>query len=281
MSPPIATPRSRALGFGLRKARLARGCGLRELARATDVYPAELSNWELGLRVPKLEEVALLLGQLRVGLAERNRLLELAEHAREPNWLESTMPGAPADVSAYVEYERTASAMLSWEPNLVPGLLQTREYVRRIVAEPGRGPDEVDRRTEIRLARQKRLRGRDPLQYSVLIGESAIRQGLGGPTVMAEQLRRLLFELDRPNIGLRIVPATELGHPGLHGSFTVLEFIGLPPIVFLEQYRASAYLYDDDQIAAYRAAAKTLASLALSEPDSARYLREVIAELEA
>ncbi|MEV6449197.1 helix-turn-helix transcriptional regulator [Amycolatopsis sp. NPDC051716] len=58
MPPPIATPRSRALGFGLRKARKARGYGLRELARATGVHAAELSNWELGLRVPRIEEVA-------------------------------------------------------------------------------------------------------------------------------------------------------------------------------------------------------------------------------
>jgi transcriptional regulator with XRE-family HTH domain len=281
MSPPIATPRSRALGFGLRKARKTRGIGLRELARSTGVHAAELSNWELGLRVPKVEEVALLLGRLRVDVEERQRLLDLAANAREPNWLESTMPGAPADVSAYVEYERTACAISTWQPTLVPGLLQTAEYVHRIVTEPGRGREEVERRTEIRIARQDRLRGRDPLAYTVLLGESAIRHGLGGPAVMLDQLSWLLTAMDRPNISLRIVPVAENGHPGMHGSFTILEFYNLPPIVFLEQYRASAYLYDEDQVAAYRAAVKSMTSLALSEPDSARFLREVIAELEA
>jgi transcriptional regulator with XRE-family HTH domain len=119
----------------LRKARMARGYGLRELARATDMYPAELSNWELGLRVPKVEEVALLLGQLRVGAEERKRLLELAEHAREPNWLEATV--AP-DVAAHAEFERAATAVFTWQPILMPGLLQTEDYIRALVALPRR-----------------------------------------------------------------------------------------------------------------------------------------------
>jgi transcriptional regulator with XRE-family HTH domain len=278
MPPPIATPRSRALGFGLRKTRKARGYGLRELARAADVQPAELSNWELGLRVPKVEEVALLLGQLRVGAEERKRLLELAEHAREPNWLEATV--AP-DVAAHAEFERAASAVFTWQPILMPGLLQTEDYIRALVAIPQRARDEIERLTAVKLTRQERLRGHDRLDYTVLLGEFALRRGFGGRAVMAEQLRRLLGAMSRENIRLRILPATDHGHPGVWGSWSILEFPTLPPIVFLEQYQGSAYLYDDDQVAAYRAAAESMTSLALNEPDSAQLLREVIAELEA
>src|SRR3569833_964036 len=278
MSPPIATPRSRALGFGLRKARMARGYGLRELARATDMYPAELSNWELGLRVPKVEEVALLLGQLRVGAEERKRLLELAEHAREPNWLEATV--AP-DVAAHAEFERAATAVFTWQPILMPGLLQTEDYIRALVALPRRTRDEIERLTAVKLTRQVWLRGADRLGYSVLLGEYALRRGFGGPAVMAEQLRRLLAAMNRENIGLRILPATEHGHPGMWGSFSILEFAALPPIVFLARYQGSAYLSDDDQVAAYRTAAGSMTSLALSEPASAQLLREVLAELKA
>lgn len=278
MPPPIATPRSRALGFGLRKARKARGYGLRELARAIGVHPADLSNWELGSRVPKLEEVALLLGQLRVGVEERNRLLELAEHAREPNWLESAV--AP-DVTAHAEFERSADAVITWQPILVPGLLQTEDYIRALVALPHRTRDEIEHLTAVKLARQERLRGRHRLDYTVLLGEVALRCGFGGPAVMAEQLQRLLAAMNRENIDLRILPATDHGHPGVWGSFTILEFPTLPPMVFLEQYHGSAYLYDVDQVKAYRAAVKSMTSLALNESDSARLIGEVITELEA
>jgi transcriptional regulator with XRE-family HTH domain len=278
MSPPIATPRSRALGFGLRKARQARGLGLRELARGADVRPGDLSNWELGLRVPKVEEVALLLGRMQVSVEERTRLLELAENAREPNWLESKVG---PEVAAYAEYERTATALFTWQPILVPGLLQTEDYIRAIATIPQRTRAEVQHLTEVKLSRQERLRGRDPLAYAALLDESTLRHGFGGPAVMAEQLHRLLTAMNRPNVSLRIVPATDHGHPGVWGSFSILEFPALPPIVFIEQYQGSAYLYDDDQVSAYRAAAESMTSLALSEPDSAQLLREVLAELEA
>jgi transcriptional regulator with XRE-family HTH domain len=253
---------------------------VRELARAAGVHSAELSGWEQGSRVPGVTEVAVLLGQLRVAADERARLLELAAHAGEPNWLETTPPGALADAAAYVEYERTARALFTWQPILVPGLLQTPGYVRRIVTEPGCGREEIDRRTEIRLARQQRFHDRDPLTCTVLLGEAAIRLGPGGPAVPAGQLAHLLTAMERPNVGLRVLPTTEYGHPGMQGSFTILDFAELPPIVFLEHYQAGAHLYDQEQVAAYRAAAKSMTSLALSEDDSAQMLREVIADLE-
>jgi transcriptional regulator with XRE-family HTH domain len=199
----------------LRKARKARGYGLRELARAIGVHPADLSNWELGSRVPKLEEVALLLGQLRVGVDERNRLLGLAAHAREPNWLESTV--AP-DVTTHAEFERAADAVITWQPTLMPGLLQTEDYIRALVGIPQRTRDEIEHLTAVKLARQERLRGRHPLDYTVLLGEIALRCGFGGPAVMAEQLHRLLAAMNRENIDLRILPATDHGHPGVSKS---------------------------------------------------------------
>ncbi|QRP46745.1 helix-turn-helix transcriptional regulator [Amycolatopsis sp. FDAARGOS 1241] len=126
----IATPRARALGFSLRAAREERRMALRELARMARISPGHLHNWETGLRVPKESEVGLLAGCLRMTVEERDRLGELARNAREPNWLESVVPGAPNEAAVYAECERTASAMFNWQPLLIPGLLQTGDYVR-------------------------------------------------------------------------------------------------------------------------------------------------------
>ncbi|MEV6876320.1 helix-turn-helix transcriptional regulator [Amycolatopsis sp. NPDC051128] len=279
MPPPIATPRSRALGFGLRKARTARGIGLRELARATGVHAAELSNWELGLRVPKVEEVALLLGQLRVDVEERNRLLELAAHAREPNWLESDMPDAPRILTTLAEYERTAVSIFSWQPLLVHGLLQTPDYARAVLALGGTPAALIDQRLRVRMIRQAALREHRAPECSVLLGEIALRQRIGGTETLLEQLR-LLLDLPR-RIEVRVVPFGGDYHPGLNGSFSVFEYSDLPAIVFLDQYRGSAYLYDEDQVADYKSAAKTLASLALSAAESRAFVEGVIADLEA
>ncbi|WP_410669782.1 helix-turn-helix domain-containing protein [Amycolatopsis sp. cmx-4-68] len=281
MSTRVATPRSRALGFGLRTARDARGLGLRQLARMVDVRPQELSHWESGTRVPKIEQVGLLLGALRVEPVERRRLLELAEYAREPNWLERSIPGISPRLSAFIEYERTASAIFAWEPLLIPGLLQTPDYVRTILAAAGRPREEEELRVKVRLLRQEVLIGRDPSPYSALLAETALRQRRGGPEIMVPQLRHLAEMAQRRNVSLRILPDSEEFHPGLNGSFVIFDFADLPPIVFLEQYRGSAYLYDEQQVADYQAAQRAMATLALSEQDSCALVREVIADLEA
>ncbi|MFF1606195.1 helix-turn-helix transcriptional regulator [Amycolatopsis sp. NPDC058278] len=279
MPPPIATPRSRALGFGLRKARKARGYGLRELARATGVHAAELSNWELGLRVPRIEEVALLLGQLRVLGAERDRLFELARTAREPNWAEKEMPDAPAILTTLAEYERTAATIFSWQPMLVHGLLQTPDYARAILSYGGSPAQLVEQRLRVRLVRQAAVREPRAPECSILLGEVALRQQIGGPETLVGQLRHLV-DLPR-RLAVRVVPSGGGFHPGLNGSFSVFEYSDLPAIVFLDQHRGSAYIYDEDQVADYKSAAKTMASLALNVDESRAFIEEVIAELEA
>src|SRR5690242_13343929 len=125
MAAPFATPRARALGFGLRTCREARDLGVRQLARMIGVHAQELSNWEYGKRIPKVEQVALLMGALAVETGERKRLLELARTAHEPSWLEKAVPGVAAGAATYAEHERDAVELFDWEPSVIPGLFQT------------------------------------------------------------------------------------------------------------------------------------------------------------
>src|SRR3569833_1640551 len=153
MATPFATPRARALGFGLRACRTDRDLGVRELARLIGVLPQELSNWEYGKRIPKVEQVALLMGVLVVKTKERARLLELAKNAAEVSWLEKVMPGVSLKPGTYVQYEREASDLFGWEPVLVPGLLQTPAYARTVLAGFGVVGEENKR---LALARESR-----------------------------------------------------------------------------------------------------------------------------
>jgi transcriptional regulator with XRE-family HTH domain len=273
MATPFATPRARALGFGLRTCREARNLGVRQLARKIGVHAQELSNWEYGKRIPKVEQVALLMGALVVEPGERARLLDLARSAHEPSWLEASKTGV------YVLYEREASELFGWEPVLVPGLLQTPAYARTVLADLGVAGDELERLLLLRQARRDLLTGPRPTFLHVVIGEAVLRPPFIEPSVMVEQLRLLLQSSQRRNITLQVFRGTGSYHPGHCGPLTILEFPQLPPIVFLEQYRVGGYLYAEDQVADYRSVAKSLAALALSEPDSCALIREVIAEL--
>ncbi len=273
MATPFATPRARALGFGLRTCREARNFGVRQLARKIGVHAQELSNWEYGKRIPKVEQVALLMGVLVVEPGERARLLELARTAREENWLEASKTGV------YVLYEREASELFGWEPVLVPGLLQTPAYARAVLSDLGVAGDELEKLILLRQVRQDLLTGPRPTSLHVVIGEAVLRPPFIEPSVMVEQLRLLLRSSQRRNITLQVFRGTGSYHPGHCGPLTILEFPQLPPIVFLEQYRVGGYLYAEDQVADYRSVAKSLAALALSESDSCALIREVIAEL--
>jgi transcriptional regulator with XRE-family HTH domain len=281
MSPPIATPRARALGFGMKRVRLARHLGVRELGRLTDLVPQNISSWESGRRVPKIEELATILGALRVEPGERARLLNLARTATEPNWLGQAVLDGPMSLTTYVDCERAATGMVSWSPGLIPGLLQTPAYIRAIFATTAHPKSHVENQVMVRLARRELLTGRNPLLCRALLGESALRQNIGDPAVMAEQLRYLSSRMQLPNVSVQIVPNDIGYHPGLYGQFIIFEYADLPAIVYLEHYRGSGYLYDEPNVAGYRKGVEILSSLALNEADSSRLIEEVITDLEA
>ncbi|HEY3465967.1 MAG TPA: helix-turn-helix transcriptional regulator, partial [Amycolatopsis sp.] len=87
MKPNSASPGARALAASLREVREARGKGLRELARMVGILPQLLSAWEKGQRVPRPEDIARLLGAMRVDDATYDRLMRLAKRAKDDNWL--------------------------------------------------------------------------------------------------------------------------------------------------------------------------------------------------
>ncbi|MEV4057232.1 helix-turn-helix transcriptional regulator [Amycolatopsis sp. NPDC049688] len=280
MATLVATPRSRALGFGIRAARTARKLGVRELARMARVSAQDLSHWESGTRVPQIEQVALLLGALRVEPVERKRLLELARNAREPNWLERTTPGISPAVSTYAEYERTATEMVNWEPFVVPGLLQTPAYAEAILAAHRLPPRVVEQQVAIRLRRREVLSRPHPLVLRLFLGEEAFRRRIAEPAVLAEQFHLLLRAAQPRNITIRVVPTGAGYHLGLYGHFVIFDFAHLPSVVHIEHIRGSAHVYDGDHVVAYRAAAEAMSALALGEQESLALIRGVIAELE-
>lgn len=254
---------------------MARGKGLRELARMVRILPQLLSAWEKGQRVASPEDVARLLGALRVDDATYDRMMRLARRAKDDNWLDSNPSDLPPALSGIVEYERTATHITNWELAIVPGLLQTPDYARAMLSSSDIDLLQADSRLVTRLNRQRILAGPDPVRLTALVGEVAIREEIGSAEVMSDQMDHLLAMMDLPNISLRIVPANIGFHRGLIGSFIVYEFADLSPIVHLESAHATAFLHEDDVVGDYRKQVKILVGKALSEDDTRAMLREV------
>lgn len=239
------------------------------------ILPQLLSAWEKGQRVPRPEDIARLLGAMRVDDATYDRLMRLAKRAKDDNWLDTNPSDLPPALSGITEYERTATRITNWYHAIVPGLLQTPDYARAILSNSEISLEQADTMLIARLNRQSILSARDPVRLAAFVGEVAIREEIGSADIMSDQVDHLLEMMALPNVSLRIVRANIGYHPGLVGSFVLYEFAALPPIVHLENSHATAFLHEADVVGQYRKQARLLAGKALSEDDTRALLREV------
>lgn len=274
------SPRARVLGAWLRDARQAANLGVRELARTLEIEHAYISRWETAERIPRPEDVAMLLTAVGVNGSERDRLVSLAKAAVEPNWVALGEPGASEALAALIEFERTAKHFTEWSPAVVPGILQTGDYARAIMVDAGVPPQEIDPRVTVRLGRRDVLTRRNAVSFLALVGQEALRQVIGGPEVMADQLRLLLQLSDLPSVTLQVVPTGQGWHPGIAGPFELLEFESGRPIVHLEHLRSSLFLYENQEdLQAYVDAVTTIRKVAMSPKESGRLIAKTVSAL--
>ncbi|AYF75786.1 XRE family transcriptional regulator [Nocardia yunnanensis] len=219
---------------------------------------------------------------------ERQLLLNLAQemNSAQKNWWRAYADEMNPGLHHYLALEGAARKLTTWRVSMIPGLLQTPEYRRAIAwyEYPEMPPAQVEKRIEMHIRRQKRL---DDAGFvmDVIVSELVLRDQIGGPAVMAEQLQRLvdLSVLDR--ISIRAVTYDAPGHLGsMVGSFALLEFPKLPatgmvepPVVFVEGYAGDLYLEREGEVRRYRNAFAEIARVAL-DPDTTRQLMLSIAK---
>lgn len=270
------TPRARFLGAELRDARTKADLSVRELARRLGIGHAKVSFWENGKKIPTTEDVASYLTAIGVTGEERDRLLEMARLAEQPNWLLAGVPGIDAELGALMEFEKTARAVMVWAPLLIPGLLQTGDYARAIM---GNSPS-ADTRVAMRLGRRDILTRRHPVQFTAIIAETVLREAITEPEITIAQLDHLRRTAELPNVTVQVMPSRAGYHPGLAGPFVLLEFPKAKPIVHLEHHRSSAFVFDDDDVTAFAEVAERLRGLAMSPEESSGFIAELLNEME-
>ncbi|MFE3954846.1 helix-turn-helix domain-containing protein [Nocardia sp. NPDC059091] len=216
-------------------------------------------------------------------------MVRLAQQAKVKNWWHSYRDLMPKHLDVYVGLEAAAAGCVTYQPELIPGLLQTEEYDRALLCArwPNEPAEERDRRTQIKQHRQVAItRKNRPLDVDVVIGEAALRRPVGGPMVMARQLRHLADTSTRDNVSIRVLPL-RAGFPGGVSMlpFVILDF-GTPPpgapteplVVYLEGMVGSMYLEDQDDVRIYYSAHETLRQAALDETASRNLLRRIARE---
>jgi transcriptional regulator with XRE-family HTH domain len=274
---PIGTER-RHLAARLRRLREQSGRTLTEVAANFGWSDAKLSRIETGTIGVADGDLAKLLTLFRVPESQRGQFNTLNMHARHRARWEKTFENGLSDVYAsFVAFEEDATAILSFEPQVIPGILQTAEYAsavmrRSVVLD---GPDAVGRGVSARLARQAVLVREPSPELAVVIDEGVLHRPVGGPDVMRRQLLRLMEASERPNTSIQVLPFSVGAHPGVAGSFEILAFGSstVTPLVYCEDLTGGVIRDGPTDLRRYQEAFAALRDAALQPQDSTAMIR--------
>lgn len=192
-------------------------------------------------RVLAEDKLRKLMSLLEFDPEEREEMLRLRDIAKRRGWWSEYADLLSDEVIRLYGLEHGAQSVRSYTSILVPGLLQTEDYARSVIANDRARirQVEIDRWVEIRMRRQKRLAGPDPLQVTAIVNEAALSQRTGGVAVLRGQLRHLLsiLEAHADTVDIRVIPFDAPGGALLTGaSFHLLGFekAFLPDVAWTE-----------------------------------------------
>jgi transcriptional regulator with XRE-family HTH domain len=188
-------------------------------------------------------------------------LMGLAKETKARGWWHSYGDVIPEYFDVYIGLEESAASLAWYEPELIPGLLQTEDYTR----------------TQVRVARQALLiRPTRPPSLDVVLNEAVLRRPVGGGKVLVSQLLRLIEISALPNVNLRVMPFSVGLHAGMvSGPFVTLRF-GVqadgresePPTVYVDGFTGALYLDKPAEIERYDVAFREIWKAALDESAS-------------
>jgi transcriptional regulator with XRE-family HTH domain len=213
------------LGSQLRRLREERGFTREEAGEVIRGSDSKISRMELGRVGFKERDVSDLLTYYGVyEESARSAIMDLVRRANEPGWWHRFNDLLPSWFQAYVGLEEAASRIRTYEVLFVPGLLQTKEYARAVITagSAGIGSDEIARRVDLRMERQRVLDREDGPVFWAVIDEAALRRPIGGVDVMRAQLGHLLELMRLPRITIQVMPFSFGGHSAEGGAFSIL-----------------------------------------------------------
>ncbi|GAT65063.1 XRE family transcriptional regulator [Planomonospora sphaerica] len=212
-------------GYELRRHRQEAGLSQAKLASRAGYALGTISMAETGRR-PPTEDFARRCDEV---LGADGALIRIKE------MIDNLASRLPAWFRPWVEIEQAAESLRTWEPLIVPGLLQTADYARVLFAgEPRSSAESVEKDVAARLERQRILEREDPPMLWAVVDEGVLHRRIGDEAVMAAQLDHLLETARLPHVTVQVLPFDAGSTVGLMGAFVVAQVRGLANTVYLE-----------------------------------------------
>ena len=272
------TVRRRRLGQELRRLREIKGMTAEEVAERLLGSQSKISRLENGRRSISQRDVRDLCGVYEV---EDHRivdsLMQMAKDSRQQGWWHAF---GDIPYSVYIGLETDAASLRVYEPQVVPGLLQTREYAEALIsgALPEAPPSDIEKRVSVRARRQDRISAPEhPLRLWAVIDEAALRRLVGGKQVMVNQLEHLIAQSQLPHVTVQVLPFDMGAHPGINGQYAILEFPDAADssVVYIEGVTSDLYLEKAHDVQRYSVMYEHLRAQALNVEQTRQFIEEI------
>jgi hypothetical protein len=263
----------------------------RDRAGRTQQVVAESMDWSVSklIRIENAtvhistSDLKALLAEYRVAGDEAEKLVAEAKASRQAPWYATYGDAVPALLRRAIAYESAAKSIFEFQLQGIPGLVQTEAYARAMLAVFL--PDEqLDTAVAVRIERQRRLLDDDPPTLNVLLDESVLLRAVGGEDVQREQLEHLMELAERPWLRISVVPLARGGHPGVAGSFRLLDLdpaVEMATVLEIENEHGEDHLSnrDDERIQRYWSRYEDIARLADTGEAAIATLKRCIAQI--
>ncbi|MER7762644.1 helix-turn-helix transcriptional regulator [Streptomyces sp. NPDC097619] len=281
------TVRRRRLGMELRKLREDKGMTAEQVAERLLVSQSKISRLENGRRSISQRDVRDLCDVYEV---EDRRLvdslMQMAKDSRQQGWWHAF---GDIPYSVYIGLETDAASLRVYEPQIIPGLLQTHEYATAIVrgAVPETSQSDIEKRVQVRIRRQERIAeaepapvtgDRGPLRLWAVIDEAALRRRVGDEDVMIRQLEHLIGQSELPHVTVQVMPFSMGAHPGVNGQYAILEFPDASDstVVYIEGVTSDLYLEKANDVQKYSVMYEHLRAQALNVEHTREFIAAII-----
>ncbi|HEX6473190.1 MAG TPA: helix-turn-helix transcriptional regulator [Streptosporangiaceae bacterium] len=266
-APPL--PFMELLADELRRHREAAGLTQEQLARRIVFSESLVGMVETCRRIPKVEFIQACDTALRTGGA----LFRI--------WTRMVEGTYPAWFRPFADLEAAASALFEFEPQAVPGLLQTEDYARAILraGRPRDSDEEIERHVAARMARQAILTGENPPLLWVVLNEAVLRRRVGGREVMRAQLVRLVEASMSPHVVIQVLPFDMGEHAEMGGARVIARLPDEGDIVYVEGPGSGQLIGIREEVAECALRFDLLRATALSPDESVAMIRGMISEM--
>jgi len=266
----------RRLAAELHRVRDLAGISGRELAHRIGISQSKVSRIESGTAIPSAPEVTAWAEAVAASAETKRLLTALTEAAfTEVHPWRAVLKDRLHLQDDIQELENRAGKVRTFQPSVIPGLLQTAEYARRLfsVIDPPYAESDIPAAVAARLDRQLAL-FEEHRKFEFLITEAALRWRPGPSTLLQAQFDRIESLRTLSNVSIGLIPHAVLARACTSHSFAIFELADVGghdtdgeeapnAIVTVETVHANLVVSNPDSVGLYQARWHRLEQMAI------------------